>query len=85
MSQFKQNPSNLARLKYVIIYAHFSDNSLDLYTNQIIRTGSTPKADHLAMLRQLEIDKLAARIGNQGLVVSLEMGIPGDPIKAPKE
>ncbi|MGD0879208.1 MAG: hypothetical protein ABSA01_13825 [Anaerolineales bacterium] len=80
----KENPSTLARFKYVIIHAHFSDRSLNLYTNQIIGTGITPTADYLTMVRQLVIEKLAGRLGYRDLVVGLELGFHGAPI-TPKE
>jgi sugar phosphate isomerase/epimerase len=81
----RQSPKGLAQIADVIINAHFSDHKPYLHTNQVIGTGFTPTADYLDMLRQLEIDRRMQRFGYDEMVVSFELGVPGDRIDDPDD
>jgi sugar phosphate isomerase/epimerase len=81
----RENPGDLEAVKSAIIHAHFSDHQANLHTNQVIGTGVTPAADYLAALQNLQIDRLMERYGEQDLVISLELGVPGDRIADPDD
>jgi sugar phosphate isomerase/epimerase len=79
----RESPADLYRVKDHIIHAHLSDHLLNQHTNQVIGTGVTPFPDYLTYLDNMHIDQLMGRFGYEDLVVSFELGIPGDRIKDP--
>ena len=76
----REGPGELQAVKDSIIHAHFSDHLVNQHTNQVIGTGATRTADYLATLRDLQIDRLMERFGEQELVISFELGVPHDLI-----
>ncbi len=68
-----------------IIHAHFSDHQPMKHTNQVIGTGATPTEDLVRALRDLEIDRRIGRLGFDELVISCELGVPGDVIPDPDD
>jgi sugar phosphate isomerase/epimerase len=81
----RQSPDALLQIADVIINAHFSDHKPYLHTNQVIGTGFAPTADYLESMRWLEIDRRMGRFGYDEMVVSFELGMPGDQIEDPDE
>lgn len=81
----RESPDDLAQLSDRIIHAHFSDHEKLRHTNQVIGTGVTPTADYLEWLRNIDIDRRVRRYGYDELVVSLELGAPGDQISDPED
>ncbi|MGW8249442.1 MAG: sugar phosphate isomerase/epimerase family protein [Anaerolineales bacterium] len=79
----RQSPQALAQIADVIINAHFSDHKPYLHTNQVIGSGFVPTADYLDMLHRLDIDYRMQRYGYGEMVVSFELGVPGDHIDDP--
>ena len=79
----RQHPGALEQIAGVIINAHFSDHKPYLHTNQVIGTGFTPTADYLEALRRMDIDGQMQRFGYDEMVVSFELGVPGDQIDDP--
>ena len=63
--------------------AHLSDHEPMRHTNQIVGTGFTPVAETLGMLKVVDADEKAKRFGCDELVVSFELGFPGDQIDNP--
>jgi sugar phosphate isomerase/epimerase len=85
MGLSRERPEDLAQLGDRIIHAHFSDHEQLRHTNQVIGTGVVRIADYLEWLRKNEIDQLARRYGYDELVVSFELGAPGDQIPDPDD
>lgn len=81
----RENPADLATVKERIIHAHFSDHQAMQHTNQVIGSGVTRTADYLAYLKQMDIDACMQRFGCDELVISFELGAPGDRIDDPDE
>jgi sugar phosphate isomerase/epimerase len=85
MGLSRERPDDLAQLSDRIIHAHFSDHEGLRHTNQVIGTGVTPTAHFLDWLRSNDIDRQARRYGYDELVVSFELGAPGDNIPYPDD
>ena len=85
MGLSRESPADLAQLGDRIIHAHFSDHEGFRHTNQVIGTGVTPTADILEWLRRVDIDRGVRRFGYDELVVSFELGAPGDQISDPDD
>ena len=81
----REGPEDLQRLCGSIIHAHFSDHEPYLHTNQTVGTGFTPTGEYLDALRAMEIDRSVERFGYDELVVSFELGAPGDSIDDPDD
>lgn len=81
MALAREGPQELARLADAIVHAHLSDHEADRHTNQVAGTGVTRTGDYLAALAELEIRGRLPRLGHDELVVSLELGSPGDRIE----
>ena len=63
-----------------VIHAHLSDHEPMRHTNQVVGTGCLATADYLGWLRALEERGCLERFGYDELVVSFELGMPGDTI-----
>jgi sugar phosphate isomerase/epimerase len=85
MALAREGKADLERLGDSIIHAHFSDHEPYLHTNQPIGTGFTPTREYLDALREMEIDRSVKRFGYDELVVSFELGVPGDSIDDPDD
>ena len=85
MALAREGPADLARLWGSIIHAHFSDHEPLRHTNQVIGTGCVPIADYLQALQALDIDRQMQHFGYDELVISLELGAPGDRIADPDD
>ena len=83
MALAHESPGDLDAVKHDIIHIHFSDHQTNLHTNQPIGTGVTRTAEYLNWLRDAGIDELARRFGNEEIVASFELGVPGDRIEDP--
>jgi sugar phosphate isomerase/epimerase len=81
----RQNPDELLQISDVIINAHFSDHKPYQHTNQVIGSGFTPTVDYLNALQQMQIDRRVQRFGYDELLVSFELGVPGEQIPDPDE
>ena len=80
-----ESPEDFARLGDRIIHAHFSDHEKFRHTNQVIGTGVTPTAEYLGWLQSTDIDRRVRRFGYDELVVSFELGAPGDQMLDPDD
>ena len=85
MALAREGPEELECLGESIIHAHFSDHEPYRHTNQTIGTGFAPIGEYLDALRNMEIDGLVGRFGYDELVVSFELGAPGDVIDDPDD
>jgi sugar phosphate isomerase/epimerase len=85
MGLSRESPEELAQLGDRIIHAHFSDHERFRHTNQVIGTGVTPTSDYLGWLQGTDIDRQMRRFGYDELVVSFELGAPGDQIPDPDD
>lgn len=85
MALARESQEDLERLGDSIIHAHFSDHRPYLHTNQTMGTGFAPTGEYLDALHALEIDRRVGRFGYDELVVSFELGAPGDLIDDPDE
>jgi sugar phosphate isomerase/epimerase len=85
MGLSRESPEDLTRLGDRIIHTHFSDHEKFRHTNQVIGTGATPTADYLEWLRRTDIDRQVRRFGYDELVVSFELGAPGDQLADPDD
>ena len=85
MALARESEDDLASLGDAIIHAHFSDHQPYLHTNQAIGTGFTQTRDYLDALQRMEIDRRVKRFGYDELVVSFELGVPGDTIADPDD
>jgi sugar phosphate isomerase/epimerase len=85
MALAREGPEYLNLLADSIIHAHFSDHEAFRHTNQVIGTGITRTADYLDALRRMNIDAQMQRFGYDELVISFELGVPGDQIADPDD
>jgi sugar phosphate isomerase/epimerase len=85
MALAREGPELLSQLGDSIIHAHFSDHEAYRHTNQTIGTGITRTADYLETLRRMDIDRQVKRFGYDELVISFELGAPGDTIADPDD
>ena len=83
MALARESASDLSQVEHSVIHAHFSDHEPYRHTNQVIGTGCTPTADYLQCLTSLEQHGWSERFGYEELVVSFELGSPGDTIADP--
>jgi sugar phosphate isomerase/epimerase len=80
MGLAREGPEYLAQLGDSIIHAHFSDHEQFRHTNQVVGTGVTRTVEYLDMLCRLDVDRMVKRFGYDELVISFELGAPGDRI-----
>jgi sugar phosphate isomerase/epimerase len=85
MGLARESRPDLERVADLIIHAHFSDHQLTKHTNQVIGTGATPITDLVSLLRGLDLDRRVGRFGFDELVISCELGVPGDVIPDPDD
>jgi sugar phosphate isomerase/epimerase len=85
MALAREGRGELEKLGDSIIHAHFSDHEAYRHTNQVIGTGTTPTGEYLEALLAMEIDERVGRFGYDELVVSFELGAPGDLIDDPDD
>jgi len=85
MALAREGQREMERVGDSIIHAHFSDHRPYLHTNQTIGTGFTPTGEYLDALRDLDVDARVRRFGYDELVVSFELGAPGDSIDDPDD
>jgi len=85
MALARESDDDLASIGDAIIHAHFSDHQPYLHTNQAIGTGFTRTKDYLDALQRMDIDRRVKRFGYDELVVSFELGVPGDTITDPDD
>lgn len=83
MALAREAPEELHKIGDQIIHAHFSDHKPFLHTNQEIGTGFTRTKEYIDELRRMDIDGRVKRFGYDELVISLELGAPGDRIDDP--
>lgn len=83
MALAREGPEELARVGDAIVHCHFSDHKPFMHTNQVIGTGFTRTRDYLDELRRIGIDRRVKRFGYDELVISFELGVPGDRIGDP--
>ena len=81
----RERAQDISSLGATIVHAHLSDYEPMRHTNQIVGTGFTPVAETLEMLKAVDVDEKAKRFGYDELVVSFELGFPGDQIENPDE
>ena len=81
----RAHPDELAKIADRIVHAHFSEHKPYQHTNQVPGTGFVPFVDYLNTLRQIEIDRRVQRFGYDDLVISFELGVPGDQIDDPDD
>ncbi len=80
MALAREGPDDLTRLGDAIIHAHLSDHESSRHTNQVLGMGITRVSDYIEAFWALDIDRRMRRFGYDELVVSLELGAPGDRI-----
>jgi sugar phosphate isomerase/epimerase len=85
MALAREGAIELGSIADTIIHAHASDHEVDKHTNQILGTGFARLGDYLLALHEMEIDKKVNRFGYEELVISFELGFPGDQIQDPQE
>ena len=85
MALAREGPEELARVGDAIVHAHFSDHKPFMHTNQVIGTGFTRTKDYLDELRRMGIDQRVKRFGYDELVISFELGVPGNRIGDPED
>ena len=85
MALAREGPEHLDRLGDSIIHAHFSDHEAYRHTNQVIGTGITRTADYMEAMRRTGVDGQVRRFGYDELVISFELGAPGDKISDPDD
>ncbi len=85
MALAREGFQELLQIEDAIIHAHFSEHRSYLHTNQVIGTGFTPTKDYLDMLQRMNIDQRMQRFGYDELVISFELGVPGDQIDDPDD
>jgi sugar phosphate isomerase/epimerase len=83
MALAREGKSDLASVEGRVVHAHFSDHQPYMHTNQILGTGFVPTSDYLRALAELQVDRGAAALGYDELVISLELGMPGQTISDP--
>ena len=85
MALAREGFQELLQIEEAIIHAHFSEHRPYMHTNQVIGTGFTPTEDYLGMLQRMNIDQRMQRFGYDELVISFELGVPGDHIDDPDD
>jgi sugar phosphate isomerase/epimerase len=75
-----ESPEELRSIADQILHVHLSDHEPRQHRNQIIGTGGVTTADYLAQLKELDIDRHIRLAGYDELVLSFELGFPGDTI-----
>jgi hypothetical protein len=85
MALSREGEGDLLSVSDSLIHGHISDHEPLRHTNQVIGTGCTPIADYLRCLEALEKRGLFRRFGYDELVVSFELGVPGDTIPDPDD
>jgi sugar phosphate isomerase/epimerase len=85
MALAREGPEELAGIGDAIVHAHFSDHKPFMHTNLVIGTGFTRTKDYLDELRRMGIDRRVKRFGYDELVISFELGVPGDRISNPED
>jgi sugar phosphate isomerase/epimerase len=80
MALSREGESDLASVGKDVIHAHLSDHEPMRHTNQVVGTGFLPAADYLGWLQSLEDRGCLRRFGYDELMVSFELGAPGDAI-----
>ena len=85
MALARESVEELASIGDAIIHAHFSDHQPYLHTNQVIGTGFTQTKEYLDALNRMDIDRRVKHYGYDELVVSFELGVPGEEIKDPDD
>jgi sugar phosphate isomerase/epimerase len=83
MALARESAGDMLPVARTILHAHFSDHLPAQHTNQVIGTGFTPTAMYLEALRRLEAEGMFNRFRFGELVVSFELGAPGDTITDP--
>ena len=81
----REQAEDIGSLGPTIVHAHLSDHEPMRHTNQIVGTGFTPVSETLEMLNAVKVDEIAKRFGYDELVVSFELGFPGDHIENPDD
>ena len=81
----RERAEDIGSLGPTVIHAHLSDHEPMRHTNQIVGSGFTPVVEALEMLKAVDVDAKAKRFGYDELVVSFELGFPGDEIENPDE
>jgi sugar phosphate isomerase/epimerase len=85
MALAREGEGEFALLADRTIHAHLSDHEPLRHSNQVVGTGFTPSAQYLQMLQKLEMDSRMKKFGYDELVVSFELGFPGDRIEDPDD
>jgi sugar phosphate isomerase/epimerase len=83
MALAREGPQELKRLGNSIVHAHISDHEPLEHTNQTVGTGFVQISDYLDELKAMDVDNQMKRFGYDELVVSVELGFPGDTIDDP--
>lgn len=85
MALAREGEGDLLALADTVIHGHLSDHEAYRHTNQILGTGCTPTAEYLRLLQSLEEQGVFRHFDYAELVVSLELGVPGDTIPDPDD
>jgi sugar phosphate isomerase/epimerase len=85
MALSREGEADLLRIGDSIIHGHLSDHQPFRHTNQVIGTGCVATADYLRSLNALEARGTLRHFGYDDLVVSFELGMPGDSIPDPDD
>ncbi len=85
MALAREGPEILDRLADSIVHVHLSDHEAFRHTNQVVGTGIARTAAYLDALRCMDIDRRVRCFGYDEVVVSFELGAPGDRIRDPDE
>lgn len=85
MGLSRESRDDLEPLADRIMHAHFSEHEASRHTNQILGTGSTPTRELVDALRELDLDARVRRWSIDELVISCELGCPGDTIEDPDD
>lgn len=85
MALAREGQSDLLLLADNIIHTHISDHEPRRHTNQVVGSGFTPAADYLSAMERVDMDGRMKRFGYDELVVSFELGFPGDRIDDPDD
>jgi sugar phosphate isomerase/epimerase len=85
MALSREGEADLLEVGDTVIHGHLSDHEPLRHTNQVIGTGCVATADYLRCLSDLEARGTLHRFGYDDLVVSFELGMPGDSIPDPDD
>lgn len=85
MALAREGTAELDQVIGSVIHAHFSDHEPYRHSNQVVGTGFTPYQIYLNALRDQKIDESVSRFGYRELVISFELGMPGDRISDPDD